>query len=303
MKTWKLVSGILSILLFAVVVFQSCAAGIVNTLSANGEVSGSAGVILAVLMLAGGIVSVATRKSYGNGGNIAIIILYSLGALTGLTMGGSFADLMIWSIWCLICAVVATIPLTEGKRWIMIVVCVIAVGLVAINILGKSGTTVGEKETEENEISEQQDVGEGGEEQEEKENAVNDESKKYKVGETWENESIRVTYKKSGVYKKYEDYEAPKKGNKIIYLKFEIENIGSEDISVSYMNFHGYADNMEIEQNYAPEGSGISFALSLSPKRKGKGVVAFEVPKKTKEVEVEFEPDFFGGEKVLFTYE
>ena len=32
MKTWKLVSGILSIILFVVVTFQSCAAGISNTL-------------------------------------------------------------------------------------------------------------------------------------------------------------------------------------------------------------------------------------------------------------------------------
>ena len=32
MKIWKLVSGILSIILFAVVMFQSCAAGGVNAL-------------------------------------------------------------------------------------------------------------------------------------------------------------------------------------------------------------------------------------------------------------------------------
>ena len=43
MKTWKLVSGILSIVLFFMVAFQSCAAGISNSLSETGEVSGSAG--------------------------------------------------------------------------------------------------------------------------------------------------------------------------------------------------------------------------------------------------------------------
>lgn len=41
MKTWKLVSGILSIILFVFVSFQSCAAGISNTLEANGEAGGS----------------------------------------------------------------------------------------------------------------------------------------------------------------------------------------------------------------------------------------------------------------------
>ena len=62
MKVWKLVSGILSMVLFILVAFQSCAAGVSNALENNGEVSGSAGLIVAVLMLAGGIVSVATRK-------------------------------------------------------------------------------------------------------------------------------------------------------------------------------------------------------------------------------------------------
>lgn len=36
MKTWKLVSGILSMILFVIVTFQSCAAGVANSLEANG---------------------------------------------------------------------------------------------------------------------------------------------------------------------------------------------------------------------------------------------------------------------------
>mgnify|MGYP000052189692 CR=1 FL=1 len=38
MKIWKLVSGILSIVLVLFVLFQSCAAGLGNALEANGEV-------------------------------------------------------------------------------------------------------------------------------------------------------------------------------------------------------------------------------------------------------------------------
>ena len=53
MKTWKLVSGILSIVLFVLVSFQSCAAGMVNTIEDNGEVGGSAGIIVAIMLLAG----------------------------------------------------------------------------------------------------------------------------------------------------------------------------------------------------------------------------------------------------------
>ena len=96
MKTWKLVSGILSVILFALVAFQSCAAGMSNALEENGEVSGSAGIIVAVLLLTGGIVSIATRKSSGKGGNIALIIIFGLAALVGFTMHGSYSDVALF---------------------------------------------------------------------------------------------------------------------------------------------------------------------------------------------------------------
>ncbi|MCD7724276.1 MAG: hypothetical protein LUI12_01765 [Clostridiales bacterium] len=115
MKTWKLVSGILSIILFVFVSFQSCAAGIGNTLAENGESSGSAGIIVAMMLLAGGIVSVATRKSEGKGGNIALIVLFGLGTLIGFSMAGSYTDLNIWAGWCLINAVLALIDIFKNK--------------------------------------------------------------------------------------------------------------------------------------------------------------------------------------------
>ena len=63
MKTWKLVSGIISIVLFVFVMFQSCAAGVANSLEANGESGGSAGLIVAIILLADGFVS---WGSYGS---------------------------------------------------------------------------------------------------------------------------------------------------------------------------------------------------------------------------------------------
>lgn len=117
MKVWKLVSGILSIILFVLVAFQSCAAGVANSLEQNGEVSGSAGLLVAILMLAGGIVSIATRNSIKNGGNVALIVLFGLAAIIGFTNYGSYSDLVIWSGWCLINAFFALIALfTHSKN-------------------------------------------------------------------------------------------------------------------------------------------------------------------------------------------
>ena len=114
MKTWKLVSGILSIVLFFMVAFQSCAAGISNTLSESGEVSGSAGIIVAIMLLAGGIVSIATRNG-GKGGNIALIVLFGIGALFGYTLAGSFSYLNILATWCLVNFILAIVSLTKHK--------------------------------------------------------------------------------------------------------------------------------------------------------------------------------------------
>jgi hypothetical protein len=113
MKTWKLVSGILSIIFFAVVTFQSCAAGVVNALDENGGSSGTVGVLVAILLLTGGIVSIASRKSTGKGGNIALIILFGLAALIGFAGHGNYSDLVIWAVWCLINAVLALVSLIK----------------------------------------------------------------------------------------------------------------------------------------------------------------------------------------------
>ena len=110
MKVWKLVSGILSIIFFMLVVFQSCAVGISNTLSENGESSGTGGIFLALFMIAAGIVSIASHKSNAISGNIAIIILYCTAAFIGLALsGGGYGDLPFWAIWCLICATVVEV--------------------------------------------------------------------------------------------------------------------------------------------------------------------------------------------------
>lgn len=116
MKTWKLISGILSIVLSAVVIFQSGMAGLANTLEENGQSGGSAGFLVAILMLAGGIISIVVRKNTGKGGNIALIVMFTLAALMGFSMAGDYTDLKIWSFWCLVCAVLALISILIEKK-------------------------------------------------------------------------------------------------------------------------------------------------------------------------------------------
>ena len=116
MKTWKLLSGIISIIMSAFILFQSCAAGIGNTLSENGETSGSIGFLVAILLLVVGIVSIVVRSSEKNGGNIAITIMSALAAILGFTMAGNYADLRIWAVWCLVCAILAVVDIIKRRK-------------------------------------------------------------------------------------------------------------------------------------------------------------------------------------------
>ena len=96
MKTSRTVIGIISIVLFIIIIFQSCAVGLGNALSENGDISGSAGLLLSFFMLIAGIIGLATRKS--KGGAITSGCFYLLGGLIGYANVGNFSDLKLWSL-------------------------------------------------------------------------------------------------------------------------------------------------------------------------------------------------------------
>ena len=83
MKTSKLVVGIISIVLCFLVGLQSCAAGLGNALENNGEIGGTAGLILAISLLIAGIVAICTRNG-GKGGYVSTAF-YVLAGLIPIT--------------------------------------------------------------------------------------------------------------------------------------------------------------------------------------------------------------------------
>jgi hypothetical protein len=97
MKTAKLVIGIISMVLSVFVLFQSCAAGMYNALSSNGQASGTGGVFVAICLMIAGIVGVATRNSVKKGGALAAAGFCLAGALVGGVLAGDYSDLYIWS--------------------------------------------------------------------------------------------------------------------------------------------------------------------------------------------------------------
>lgn len=105
MKTTKLVVGILSMVLALVVMFQSCAVGVGTALTNNTkDTSGGSGFFVAILLIAAGIVAIASRKS--KGGAIATTIIYAISGIIGVASTGMFKDLLVWGIISFILAIV-----------------------------------------------------------------------------------------------------------------------------------------------------------------------------------------------------
>lgn len=96
-STGRLVCGIISIVLTFVVLLQSCAAGVANTLDGNGEVSGTAGFLLAICFLVAGIVGIVTRNSGKKAGPFTSAGFYLFGALIAACNVGTYSDLAIWA--------------------------------------------------------------------------------------------------------------------------------------------------------------------------------------------------------------
>lgn len=116
MKVWRLVSGILSIV-FALLVFgQSMLVSVGEAIAETETVDGGAGLLVAILMLAGGILSIVVHKSYSKGSGIALLLIFGLAGLMGMAFSQTYGDLQIWGGWCLICALFALLSLFRKSR-------------------------------------------------------------------------------------------------------------------------------------------------------------------------------------------
>ena len=121
---------------------------------------------------------------------------------------------------------------------------------------------------------------------------------KVKVGETLTTDALKITYKSCSDYKGV-DYAPPAGGNKIIKLTFEIENISSSDRLVGSYDFKCYADDVATSEYYYSVNDYLS-TTTLSPGRKATGSIYFEVPKNANSIDVEYETNYWSGNKAIF---
>lgn len=105
MKVTKLVVGIIQIVLSLIILLQSCAVGIGNSMSNSNDAGGSAGFLVAILFMAAGIVYIVTRKMEKLGGDIAGLVLMVIIWIMAISNAKVYSDLQVWGWLALIIGV------------------------------------------------------------------------------------------------------------------------------------------------------------------------------------------------------
>lgn len=122
----------------------------------------------------------------------------------------------------------------------------------------------------------------------------------FKVGDIIETSDLNITYLSCAEYNSDNMFDTPQDGYHYIYCELEFENISDSDQNVSYFDFYCYADGVSCESYY---GMDNALSATLSPGRKTKGTVAFEVPVNATNVEIEFLTNLWTSDRIVFTYE
>lgn len=182
----------------------------------------------------------------------------------------------------------------KGKlKWIVIVI--IAVVVIA-SIAGgsdsnepkKTGEVTADTSTKDKKNSDASDTGDSKKSKEET----------FKVGDIVETSDLKISFLSAKTYHTDNEFLKPKKGHVYYRMVFEFENIGDSDETVSsFWSMNCYADGYSMDQAYIGDDN---LSATLSPGKKAKGAVYYEVPKKAKKITLELEPGMFSSDKIVF---
>ncbi|MCD7825977.1 MAG: DUF4352 domain-containing protein [Clostridiaceae bacterium] len=179
----------------------------------------------------------------------------------------------------------------KKKWWVIVIVVLVIIVFVAIASGGSDdgGSDSNPKKVAEN-ATDSNDENDGTEE--------DTTQTEFAKGDVLETSNLKISYLDCGKFKDYGKYEAPDKGNKVVFATFEFENISDGDEYVSSFDFSCYADGYDCQEFYS--GNVENLSATLSAGKKTKGTVLFEVPKDAKEITLEYDVSILTYDKVTF---
>ena len=117
------------------------------------------------------------------------------------------------------------------------------------------------------------------------------------AGDIVETDNLRITFVSAQDYVSDNELIQPADGNKFVQAEFEFENISDSDVNVSSYDFDCYADGYDMQMSYT---EGESLDATLSPGKKTKGSVVFEVPTDAAEILLQYETNYWTEDKIDF---
>lgn len=127
------------------------------------------------------------------------------------------------------------------------------------------------------------------------------EAKTFGIGQTATSNDVDMTLV-SVTESKGSEYNKPADGKVFLLCEFNIDNKSSKDLAISsVMCFEAYVDSYATDQSLtglAEKGSKQQLDGKVAAGKKMNGVIAYEVPKNWKELEISINPDvmsFFSG--------
>lgn len=118
----------------------------------------------------------------------------------------------------------------------------------------------------------------------------------FKVNKTFQNKYEKITMTEANTnFTDYSEYLEPSDGNKVVMLKFEVENINDEidELYVSSMSFSAYADGVAVDSFYGANDQYNDLSATLGKGKKAVDYIFYEVPKTVQKVTVEYNADFW----------
>lgn len=121
----------------------------------------------------------------------------------------------------------------------------------------------------------------------------------FRIGDIVEAKDCKISFLSAGEYDTGNEFLQPKDGYAYYQMEFEFENIGDSDLALSSMlGWNCYADDYKVDQTWIGNENGLDG--SVSPGKKAKGSVYFEVPKDAESIELEYETNFWTEDKIIF---
>lgn len=191
------------------------------------------------------------------------------------------------------------------KKWIIIAIVIVLFVAIASSGSSETSTTVEPIDSTSTQAKEEATEAASEKEtektpEEKTEDTSADATKGIAVGSAVSNDEVKISYKKCSTnFTKYSQYADIKKGHKIVRAVFDFENISSSDISLN--SFSCYADGEKCEEFYSVDDYSSPVLETISAGRKlTNATVYFEVPKNAEKIELEYEADYWTGEKYIF---